>query len=457
MADPFSIKDSAGQRDLITFGRGPASIYGPLTVSTDILLQGKSVLAAITSDSWFEAASYPTTQAAVDAANAAGGGVVHFAPGTYGPITTLYSNITLLGDGRSVSVIEQPSTTANGINWAAENFEYLTMSGLQIVGPGSGSGSGISMVASGAGNPNILGCHFSDMLIHGFGGTGIAEEILIVSELDNVIVASCGANGISLAGGTNTSVTLNSCYANDNTDSGYDLEQCTYTTLNSCAADSNQVGYFLYNCTGVTLNGCGAESSPYGFKIQGGSGITLVNCFTYNNSGVSFWVTGDAANVTLIGCSENDPDGATASFQFDAGTDVNVIGWSYVTAPVQTSVANQLNDGSGNFQAAGASYLNGVANLYGGSSTSVTAAASTPSLSTGVAAQINTSQDVLLYADVHTASVFSLAIGPTSTPATTIVTSATNAIGLVSVRVPAGWYVKSTFTSADVTWTAVTC
>lgn len=95
--------------------------------------------------------------------------------------------------------------------------------------------------------------------------------------------------------------------------------------------------------------------------------------------------------------------------------------------------------------------------FFGGTDTSETAAASTPSLVSGTAAQVSTVQDVMLYCNVKTASTFSLAIGPTSAPATTVAASGTAGVGLVAVRVPRGWYVKSTFTSADVTWTAVTC
>lgn len=94
-----------------------------------------------------------------------------------------------------------------------------------------------------------------------------------------------------------------------------------------------------------------------------------------------------------------------------------------------------------------------------GTDTSATATASTPSLTSGTATQLSTTQDVVLYCNIKTTSTFSLAIGPASSAADAIVASASfTAPHLVGgVRVPRGWYVKSTFTSADVTWTAVTC
>lgn len=126
--------------------------------------------------------------------------------------------------------------------------------------------------------------------------------------------------------------------------------------------------------------------------------------------------------------------------------------WRVISA-LGTTTNNELDDGSGDM------FINGVIHEGAGTNTSATAAASTPTISTGTAVQINTTQDVMLYCNIKTTSTFSLAIGPTSTPATTVVTSASfTAPHLIGgIRIPAGWFVKSTFTSGDVTWTAVTC
>jgi hypothetical protein len=106
------------------------------------------------------------------------------------------------------------------------------------------------------------------------------------------------------------------------------------------------------------------------------------------------------------------------------------------------------------------SQITGFANVIGftaGTDTSGTATASTPALTSGTAAQLSTVQDCMLYCDVKVASTFALSAGPTSSPATAIVASATAGVGCISVRVPKGWYVKATFTSADVVFTQVTC
>jgi hypothetical protein len=99
----------------------------------------------------------------------------------------------------------------------------------------------------------------------------------------------------------------------------------------------------------------------------------------------------------------------------------------------------------------------GVPGIAGADDTSGVAVVSTPSLSTGVAAQLSTAFDVDFYINVKIASTLAVLMGPTSTPANTIVASGTAGIGLVSIRVPRGWYVQVTFTSADVTFTQVSC
>lgn len=123
-----------------------------------------------------------------------------------------------------------------------------------------------------------------------------------------------------------------------------------------------------------------------------------------------------------------------------------------------TTVSATGVETTGILEVGGASYLQGAAHLNGGTNTAGASTASTPTISTGSSTQLSTVQDTMLYANITTAATFSLAIGLLSSSLTTIVTSATATTKtLFTVRVPAVWFVKSTFTSADVTWTAVTC
>jgi hypothetical protein len=100
---------------------------------------------------------------------------------------------------------------------------------------------------------------------------------------------------------------------------------------------------------------------------------------------------------------------------------------------------------SGNLSVGGTLAVAGVLSPADGVNTSGSAPAITPSFSNGTAAQLaDTTRDYLVYLQVGTAgSGFTLAIGPTSTPANAIVGGVTPVAGeLFSFRLPAGWYVK---------------
>lgn len=96
------------------------------------------------------------------------------------------------------------------------------------------------------------------------------------------------------------------------------------------------------------------------------------------------------------------------------------------------------------------SLTSGILDTQHGTKTTTSAAVLTPSFAQGTAAQLSdTTRDYQVYFTVGTAgSVFSVAIGPTSTPANTIVSSNTpNAGESITFRLPAGWFVKWAGTS----------
>lgn len=96
------------------------------------------------------------------------------------------------------------------------------------------------------------------------------------------------------------------------------------------------------------------------------------------------------------------------------------------------------------------SAANTAGSTAGGSHT-----AKTVTFTSGTAAQVDTLKDSFLYINITTAAALAIAFGPTSSVATTLNASESDALGLITLFVPAGWYVKLTGTMADVTCTAV--
>lgn len=67
----------------------------------------------------------------------------------------------------------------------------------------------------------------------------------------------------------------------------------------------------------------------------------------------------------------------------------------------------------------------------------------------GTAKQVDTLKDAFLYINVTTAAALTIAFGPTSAAASVLNASESDALGLITLFVPAGWYVKLTGTMAN--------
>jgi hypothetical protein len=126
----------------------------------------------------------------------------------------------------------------------------------------------------------------------------------------------------------------------------------------------------------------------------------------------------------------------------------------YVEFQVPQSV-----QGSGKWRVdqAGNVTASGVVTQNGGTSTAGTATVTTPTFVSTTARQLSTTQDSMLYINITTAASLAVAIGADNTTANTIQSAESSALGVITLRIPAGWWVKLTGTMADLAITAVTC
>lgn len=212
---------------------------------------------------------------------------------------------------------------------------------------------------------------------------------------------------------------------------------------------------FAYFDGGLVLTG-----GTYAFGL-----VSAFGCIIGDNVLNSGNTVSDAAYVAAAN-SKSAPrspvtyvtqNGAIFSLGIDAAGNLGNQVWLYNTLGTLvfentgfTTTLAQL-DQSGNWTTTGVSHQNG------GTDTSGTATASSPSFTSGTAIQLSTTRDVILYIAIQTSAALAVAIGPTSTPANTIMPSQSYALGMQTIRVPKGWYVKITGTIADLTITAVTC
>lgn len=71
------------------------------------------------------------------------------------------------------------------------------------------------------------------------------------------------------------------------------------------------------------------------------------------------------------------------------------------------------------------------------------------------ARQISATNNAHLYINITTAAALTIAMGPTSSAATVLNASESDTLGMITLFVPGGWYVKITGTVADLTITSI--
>lgn len=315
-------------------------------------------------------------QAALTAVQAAGGGTVLFPYGTYKISSALSvpSLVSLLGVGPNASVINQTSTSANGITYNPASLSYASIEDLTITGPGSGTGVGV-LVEANSGAANVTSCSFQDVTISGFGSHGFELVNGVGCQLNTVNVSSVGGHGLFLSGGTGNS--LSNCFTNGgaSTQQGFQLTSANYTTLNGCKAFGCGGGFQVTGGSANQLTGCGADTivaangqDGSGFKINGGTVHTITSCYSNINKAVAFYVTGSAVAATVDSVQEFAPSSATASIKVDAGSTAAAIENAVVTATSYAAGTTTVLSG-GAFTLTGPTRVSG--NLTVGSASSL--------------------------------------------------------------------------------------
>lgn len=315
-------------------------------------------------------------QAALDAANALGGGAVYVPQGIY-KITdalTVYTHVTLLGagdgpddgsgagGGTSATKIHQTGANKNGITGIDVNS--FNLENITISGPGSGTGIAVSLTRSSHGDVRYL--NFKNVTLQNF-AKGLHADGLIMSHFDRVVTYNISGNGFDLVAtdtSAATSCTFTSCWAHNGSSVGWNIDHMVYSAFVACGSDVNVgIGYYINNCQGLTFVSCGAESNTgNGFKIDGASyNITLTACWNFHNSSKALYVTGSSIDIAIIGFHENTPTGSpTASIQVDSGSNATIDGYFVVTAlSLATGTTTILNDGAGNLTTAANITANG--------------------------------------------------------------------------------------------------
>jgi|SRR5579859_1791970 len=280
-------------------------------------------------------------QSAINAVSASGGTL--FIPmGTYKLSSALtgLAGCSILGAGPGISILNQTSTTANGITYnPASTLQYLSISNLTIQGPSSGSGVGL-LLESNSGAGTVLSVSVNNVLIYNFGSHGLQLNNGTASEINACNVTNVGGHCYFINGGTGNVVS--SCYAGGGTTTqqGYQVTNASYVAIDGCKAFATAGGYQVTGGSACQLTSCGADTivaangqDGSSFKINGGTVHAISSCYSNVNRAKAFYITGSAVAASLYGVQEFAPGaGVTAGIQVDSGSTALAAEWSTVTA-----------------------------------------------------------------------------------------------------------------------------
>lgn len=281
---------------------------------------------------------------------------------------------------------------------------------------------------------------------------GALRDVLIF----NSSAVACIANGVTLnaplANSYVVAESVRGSYTGGATPTGAHLAFGTSTgefRVVDCQADAGtqfggtpQTNASELNLTSGTANGTLGINNSTAVTGNTNADLELVEA-TAASQAFGTRVTGDTFNRYLM-----LPDGTMK--------------WGSGTGAIDTSLARAsagLLFAGSNFEVSGTLKSDGIFAAVAGITTAGSAPAITPTFASGTAAQLSdVTRDYQVYFTVGTAGTITLAIGPTSTPATTLINAQTATAGeLVSFRLPAGWFVKVTLATATITQHAIGC
>lgn len=304
-----------------------------------------------------------------------------------GTCITAWGQSGLLAQGYVIrnNVCWNPAATFNGIDLRA--VANSDVSG-NIVHQVAGGGSGILLSTQSA--TGCAGVNVADNLVRDCSLWGIELNVADHCTVESNRITSCGGAGgtygaLFLQGVTNSVIAKNHCWSN------------------------SQSGIYLSSGSGI--------QSQY-------NRITDNTCF---DDGTGRQVI----NGTTINQTKGIVEAASSDYNIFERNNL----YSNISAQLTVIGTHSVQRN----------------NLISNVVVPVTSPVVTPSFANGTAAQLSdTGRDYMVYLEIGTAgTAFTVAIGPTSTPANTVVSSGVATSGeVITVRLPAGWYLEWTATTA---------
>jgi len=387
-------------------------------------------------------------KAAISAAVAAGGGIVWLPSGAFKISSTITVNspfVSIIGAGKAASILE-PTAALNGsvamivqINpfgsLTAGSFEDFTIDGLNTTSAvgfqyGDTFQGRVDIAAQNFTGTNAIGVHFVNQ-------TYYTEENFIRLYVNNNTIGALFENttGSSAFGYNDIDIFIRTLAAGQ---VGIEVDTSAYIYNGKFRVRGNLTGAGTVGINGVLHTGSygGFVAEDFDVAFESNTGTVPLQFganFLFQGSGLVDTTQGGTNNSTAVYPGGIVFDGWWGVPGFNPATGIFVTGTGGVTQ------------------------VGGVLALTNGTDTSATATPSAPTFVSGTALQLNTTQDTMLYVEVTTAASLEIQMGSTSSVGTTLLSTITAALGMETIRVPKGWYVKITGTIADLNINAVSC
>ena len=294
-------------------------------------------------------------QAAIDAAYAAGGGVVHLLAGTYtiGAVMNMETGVILMGDGIGNTLIQMvagancnffdteeedrwtvkdiqfdgngTNQTSGGWGFMTRGCEYVSIIDVEILNPRNGGG--LFSCVDPSGTPGAPSLYCKATRVRTYNKTGSSTtDLFATQKSSNCGFIDCIAektvlstdNGFGLYGITGGSAITSSqgnyaigCIAID-CQKGFNLEWTNSSLISGCVSrDCDLTGFNVSDAHDCVITGCTSYNDPHGLSIDAdATGIMVSNCSFYNSTTYGMLNKGDY--VTFSNCmvrDTNDTDG----------------------------------------------------------------------------------------------------------------------------------------------------
>lgn len=263
-------------------------------------------------------------QAAIDAANSAGGGVVLIKEGTYttNAIITIKSNVILEGQGKgTIITLNNTASVSDIITFSSAT--YAGVRNLSVDGNAennAGTNNGINV----SGSNNFC----ENCIVHDIGKNGILTYDGNYNRISGCTVMRCARRNVAdniILYDTNNIV--ENCIAYDNYDA---LGNCFGIYSESTGTANNEAqDNIISNCIAYLSGGWGS-ANVNGFNVEGGIRLTMTNCQAhdceYGLNILDSSATGNEPIRDLMVSNSSFSNNVKTGIRVDDGDRISIIG-----------------------------------------------------------------------------------------------------------------------------------